>query len=349
MSRQEYFKINLCVLISGLTAFVSAPTAAATVSWSGTGSNDMENAANWSPGSVPGLADTAVFNSTLSGINLTPADQNLIFDVSAFHFANAASPFTISIENQPLTFTGAGITGANTNATLNVTNSNNSGFPGSLLSFSSGSATSGAANINITNTGALSGSLSSTSTGSINAQLFANSDFSMSNGGTLTLSNTGTDSTTGTGNNGVANTGSSQVQAGGTFNAGSNVAITVSNSGAFSGNNSVQGDAIAIVNGGQFDAAGAFQAGNNLNFSAANSGTDSSTGVGLSDIGQTNAAQVLFQTTATLGNNATFHVSNLGTTSSDTTSFPDFVGYVNDQQLFVGNAFQAGNGPPVSR
>jgi autotransporter-associated beta strand protein len=127
------------------------------------------------------------------------------------------------------------------------------------------------------------------------------------------------------------------------FTAGNDVSVLVSNSGTFSGTNTVQGDAVAIINGSQFISSGAFQVGNNFNCELANTGNDSSHGTGLSNIGQLNAAQMILQTTGTVGNNCTFTVSNTGINSAQTTNFPDFLGYLNDQQFSVGNTFQAGN------
>ncbi len=152
----------------------------------------------------------------------------------------------------------------------------------------------------------------------------------------------GNDSTNGTGNNGTANTGSSQLRFDQTFTAGDNVVVSISNSGAFSGTNTVQGDAVAIINGSQFISSGAFSVGDNFNCELQNTGNDSSLGVGLSNIGQLNAAQMILQTTGTVGKNCTISIHNTGINSAQTTSFPDFIGYLNDQQFFVGNIFGAG-------
>ncbi len=63
---------------------------------------------------------------------------------------------------------------------------------------------------------------------------------------------TGIDSAVGTGNNGVSipPTANSIDDA---FTAGDDVVISVSNSGVFTGANSTQGDAVAIINGGQLN------------------------------------------------------------------------------------------------
>lgn len=165
----------------------------------------------------------------------------------------------------------------------------------------------------------------------------------MTRGGSIIAHNTGNDSTNGTGNNGTANTGSSQLKFDQSFTAGDNATVLVSNSGTFSGTNTAQGDAVAIINGGQFISSGAFQVGDNFSCTLQNNGDDSSLGVGLSNIGQLNAAQMILQATGTAGDNCTMTLSNTGINSSQTTHFPDFVGYLNDQQFFVGSAFQAGD------
>jgi len=305
--------------------------------------NDMNDSANWSPNIVPGSSDDAIFDSTISGIDTNPTENSTPFSVSTFNFLNKASIFNFYFNNNTLTFNGIGILGSNTNPFITVTNTNNSSFPGDLLSFLGGTGTSGSAIITSTNSGTLIGNHSGTSIGSFNSNLHSTGAFTIANGGSITASNTGNDSSTGTGNNGVANTGSSQLRFDQSFTAGNNVAISASNSGTFSGTNTVQGDAVAIINGSQFISSGAFQVGNNFNCDVQNTGNDSGLGVGLSNIGQLNAAQMILQTTGTVGNDCTITVSNTGINSSQTTTFPDFIGYLNDQQFFVGNAFQAGN------
>lgn len=303
--------------------------------------NDLNNPANWDPNAVPGSSDVAVFSP---GYNTNPVENSAPFSVSSFSFPSGASLFNFNFNNESLTFNGTGITGSSTNPTITVTNTNNSSFPGDLISFLGGTGTSGSAIITSSNSGTLTGSHSSTSLGSFNSNLHSTGAFTVSNGGSLTASNTGNDSTSGTGNNGTANTGSSQLRFDQSFTAGNNVVVSASNSGTFSGNNTAQGDAVAIVNGSQFISSGAFQVGDNFNCQIQNTGNDSSPGFGLSNVGQLNAAQMILQTTAMIGNNCTIDLSNTGNNSSQTISFPDFLGYLNDQQFFVGSTFQAGDG-----
>lgn len=325
-----------------LIAF-SNHTHAASITWvAQSPNNDINDPANWNPNTVPGSNDDAIFNSTISRIATNPTENSLPFSVSTFNFSHKASIFDFNFNNKTLTFNGVGITGANTNSTITVTNTNNSSFPGDLVSFLGVSGTSGSAGITSSNSATLTGSHSGTGIGAINSNIHSSGDFTIANGGGLTASNTGNDNANGTGNNGSANTSASQLRFDQSFTAGDNVAVVVQNSGTFSGTNTVQGDAVAIVNGSQFISSGAFQVGDNFSCQVQNTGNDSSSGVGLSNIGQLNAAQMFLQTTGTAGDNCTFTVSNTGINSSQTTNFPDFVGYLNDQQFFVGSTFQAG-------
>lgn len=303
--------------------------------------NDMNDPANWNPNTIPGSSDDAIFNSTILGINTNPTENSIPFSVSTFNFSFNASIFHFSFINSTLTFNGAGIIGTNSNSTINVINTDNISFPGDLISFIGGAGTSGSALITSTNSGTLTGNLSGTSIGSFNSNLHSDGDFIIGDGGSITANNTGIDNTDGTGNNGVSNTGASQLKFDQSFTAGDSVAISISNNGSFSGTNSTQGDAVAIINGSQFISSEEFQVGDNFNFEVQNTGNDSSHGVGLSNIGQLNAAQVILQTTGAVGSNCTFVVSNTGINSAQTTSFPDFIGYLNDQQFFVGNTFEA--------
>ncbi len=325
--------------------FVCSSTVdAASITWEAQSpNNDMNDSANWSPNTIPGSSDDAIFDSLISGIDTNPTENSAPFSVFTFNFLDNASIFHFNFNNATLTFNGAGITGSNTNPTINVTNTNNSSFPGDLVSFMGGTGTSGSSIITSSNSGMLTGNQSGTVIGSINSNLHSNGAFSIANGGNITATNTGNDSTNGIGNNGIANTASSQLKFDQSFTAGNNVAVSVSNNGSFNGTNTVQGEAVAIINGSQFISSGQFTVGDNFSCQLQNTGSDSSNGVGLSNIGQLNEAQMILQTTATVGNNCTFNISNTGINSSQTTNFPDFIGYLNDQQFFAGNTFQAGD------
>lgn len=320
----------------------SSPAYATSITWTAQNPNhDMNDPANWNPNTIPGSSDDAVFNSTITLINTNPTENSAPFSVSTFHFPFKASIFNFAFNNKTLTFNGVGITGSNTNPTITVNNTDNSSFPGDLIAFTGGTGNSGSSIITSANSATLTGNLSGTSIGPINSNLHSNGAFTIASNGNITASNTGIDSTNGTGNNGTANTGTSQMKFDQSFSAGDNVSVLLSNSGAFSGTNTVQGDAVAIINGSQFISSGAFLVGDNFNCAVQNTGNDSSHGVGLSNIGQINAAQVILQTTGAVGNNCTLTISNAGINSSQTTNFPDFIAYLNDQQFYVGSTFEA--------
>lgn len=338
---------RLCALL-GMIAV--APVVAGGVTWIAQNpADDMSVPGNWSTDVVPTTLDDAIFDSSIPNVNLNPVESTTGFTVSTIQFPGSASAFTLHFDNQSLTLTGSGITGANTNTTIDATNIDNSSFIGNQITFAGLSASSGSAIVNIINSGTLTGITGtlSVSIASINSNLHSTGTtgiFTIGNDARITASNTGNDSTIGTGNNGTANTGVSQLQFDQSFTAGDNVSVSVLNSGTFSGTNSVQGDAVSIVNGSQFISSGVFHVGDNFNCELQNTGNDSSHGVGLSNVGQLNAAQMILQTTGTVGNNCRITISNTGVNSSQTTDFPDFIGYLNNQQFFVGNIFQAGDG-----
>lgn len=337
VKRHFFFKCIFPCLI-GCSGWAHAES----ITWTAQNPNgDMNDPANWSSNTVPGSSDDVVFNSNISGVDTHPTENSSPFSVATFHFLRNASIFNFSFNNQTLTFTGAGITGAHTNPLINVINVNNSAFPGDLISFIGGTSSSGSALLTSSNSGSLAGNQSGASIGSFNSNLHANGAFTIATGGNITASNTGLDNTNGTGNNGTANSGASQLKFDQSFTAGDNVSVSLSNGGTFSGTNSVQGNAVSIINGSQFISSGAFQVEDNFNLAVQNTGNDSSLGVGLSNIGQLNAAQVILQSTGSVGNNCTFTISNTGTNSSQTTAFPDFIAYLNDQQFFAGSTFEA--------
>lgn len=338
---KRYFLLQL--IFPCLIAYSSAAHAAQIIWVAQSPNNDMNDPANWSPSTIPGSNDEAIFDSTIFGIDTNPTENSAPFSVSTFNFLNKASVFHFNFNNNTLTFNGIGITGSRTNPFITVTNTNNSSFPGNLISFLGATGTSGGSIITSSNSGTLTGSQSGAAVASINSNLLSTGAFTITSGGNITAHNSGSDSTNGTGNNGVANTGSSQLRFDQSFFAGDNVAVSASNSGTFSGTNTVQGDAVAIVNGSQFISSGAFLVGDNFNCELQNTGNDSSLGVGLSNIGQLNAAQMILQTTGTVGDNCTITLSNTGINSSQSTNFSDFVGYLNDQQFFAGGTFQAGD------
>lgn len=328
-----------------LTCFaLSAATSdAASITWvAQTPNNDMNSPVNWSPSTIPGSGDVAIFDNLIPGIATNPTESSTSFSVDSFNFPHAASPFHFSFNNQTLTFYGTGLTGSQTNASIQIANINNSSFPGSLISFLGSLGHSGSSNIAVSNSATLTGSQSNTSMGAFDSLFHSSGPFTIADGGTITVTNGGDDSATGNGNNVTANSASSELRFDQSFTAGNNVAISAINSGTFSGANASQGDSVAIINGSQFFSAGAFQAGDNFSCDLRNTGDNSSTGVGGNHIGQLNAAQMFLQSTGLVGDNCTIQLTNIGNNSSQTTS-TDFIAYLNDEQFFAASPFQAGN------
>lgn len=322
------------------------------VTWIGTGSSNVDNAANWNPAAVPVDTNTAVFDSTRSGVNLTPTQGSSDFNVSAFLFSNAASPFTITVGNQALSFSGLGITGSNTDATINVTNTNNDTALTTQIAFTSGSATSsGAANITVTNSGTLSGGVSGSSLNTMDSQFIAAPTFSMGSGGVLTVRNSGTDSSIGHGANQTGETLAPQAQFSNTLVVGDGNNITVSNSGNYSGSNDLTGNNVGVVLGNQFlvgDAVDdAFVAGDHLDFTVSNSATNSGSSTGNTNVGVVGAAQAQFAGTVSVGNYAALSITNNATNATTTAiGAPTDVtanGYVYEQQLYVNSQFNGGD------
>lgn len=340
MSRRHF-------LLKGLFSYiitVSTAADASSIIWVAQGSSsDMNTPENWTPGTIPGSSDDAIFDSSVSGIDTNPTEDSASFSVSNINFPHSASAFNFNFNNATLTFNGTGITGNNTNAAFDIVNLNNSSFLGTLVSFLGSPSTSGSASITSFNNATLTGNQSGTAIGIITSNFYSSGPFALDNGGQISANNIGNDSTNGAGSNAVATTGDSQLRFDQSFTAGNNVAVSLSNSGAFSGTNTSQGNAVSIINGSQFLSSGAFLVGDNFSCQVENTGNDSCTGVGLSNIGQINAAQMLLQTTGTAGNGSIINISNTGINSSQTTGFPDYIGYLNDEQFFVGGTFQAEN------
>ena len=317
---------------------------ATSITWSGISpNNEMSDAANWDPNSVPGSSDDALFNSGIEGIDTNPVENSSILSVATFNFLESAEIFHFNFNNNSLIFYGAGITGLNTNPTINVTNIDNTLNPGDLISFLGGSGTSGSSIITSSNRATLTGNASTTALGSVLSNLHSAGVLTITNGGRITATNSGVDRATGSGSNGVANSEGSQLKFDGMVTAGDNVAISVTNSGVFSGVNISAGDLVAVVNGSQVNSSAEFHAGDNFTCDVSNIGNDSSSGWGLNYVGKINAAQVFLQTNASFGNDCTINVSNSGDNSSQTIHGTDNIGYLNDQQLYVGGPLIAGD------
>lgn len=88
--------------------------------WVTTSDPDLNTSTNWSPSTVP--TGQATFDSTIPGVVLSPT-ANALFQLESFFFSNSASAFTYTFTGPgALVFTGDGLTGTNTNTTINATN-----------------------------------------------------------------------------------------------------------------------------------------------------------------------------------------------------------------------------------
>lgn len=322
---------------------VSSCLHAANVTWVAPKSdNDMEEPSNWSSNSVPGSGDVAIFDNSLGGISKSPTESSTSFFISSFNFNHRASPFQITFSNQSLVFSGIGITGNQTNTTLNFFNTNNHNFLGDMLSFTS-SGTIGSATVTCSNSAAFTGTQSAQISGNIGSQVHSAGAFSIADGGSITAGNIGLDSATGLGSNSVAIATSSQLKFDDTFTSGNDVNVSVKNDGTVNGANSFNGNSVGVIQSHQFESAGALLVGDNFNCTVENKGTNNSSGIGGNQIGTLYASQVLLQSSGTLGNDATIQISNSGTNASNGNSASDQIAYLNDNQLYVGDALQAGD------
>jgi len=316
---------------------------AATITWiAPSTNNDMQDTANWDPSMVPGAADVAVFNSSLLGVSTNPTESSANFAVSSFNFPNLASPFLFTFNNQTLSFSGFGITGAQKNPSLSFINTNNTTTLGDIVSFAS-VGTTGSAHVTSSNTASATGVQSGQSIGIIGSHVHAADAFVIADGGTVAATNIGLDTAAGSGGNGIAIGTTGQLKFDDAFLGGHNVTIMVENSGTFDGANSASADVIGLVQGNQFIVDGAFQVGDNGSFTIANSGNNSNTGIGGNQIGVVNAAQMGIATTGVVGDDASITITNVGVNSSATSVTFDQTAYLNDYQLFVGQTLQAGD------
>lgn len=338
--------MDISHILKGFVAcfVVSASANASSYTWVATHpNNNMNNGSSWSSGIVPGTNDNANFDSNLTNIDKNPTSTTVPFLVSRFNFIDRASAFNFNFNNSTLTFSKAGITGGQTNCILNIDNINNGSFPGTLLDFTGTTSSSGKASIHVTNDATLTGNVSNVGFGSIYSALNASGPFSMSSGGEIFVTNIAADSSTGLGNNGTANTTSSLVQFNQAFTAGDDALVSISNSGTFTGANNSQGDSVGIINGSQILSLGIFQVGNDFSCEVTNSGTNASSAIGLCNIGQINAAQMLLNSDGVVGDRCSLTISNTGNNSLQVTPNSQYIGYLNDEQLLVSGTLQAGN------
>ena len=313
----------------------------AQITWTGTNNFEMNTTSNWSPAAIPGSLDDAIFDSTVSGVAATPTESVDTFSVSTLNFPHSASFFTLNFNNQTLELNGSGITGNQTNTTLNALNADNTLNLDYQVFFSgsggSSSATSASAKLNISNSFTLSGTTSGANVGQItNDQLLSSIPFYVGSGASISVTNEGIDAITGTGNNIVCIIQNDQVLFLSDLFLDGNNTITILNSAANSGSKTVTSQVNLIT--GQFSVGGNLSAGDGLTITITNSGTDSSIGSASNYIASPGADQFYITGTTNLGNQALITIVNSGifTGSSSSTAGSSTAGVGANQIEFAG-------------
>ena len=142
--------VKIIVFAAAVGCFASAGLVAQadTITWTNTASGGWNTAANWSPNTVPGSADTAVITNAGVTVSLNGATT-----VGAIVLGtNGPRTVTLSLNNQTLTLNGpltvnpsgsftvdSGTLAGNTNAVLNGTIGWTAGLLGGILTLASGS------------------------------------------------------------------------------------------------------------------------------------------------------------------------------------------------------------------
>lgn len=350
MSRQTLSKIKVYFLIGGLLTCAPLEASPSLISWIAEGpENNMDTPTNWSPNTVPGGGNTAVFDSTLSNINKTPTEQNADFSVCAIQFLNQASPFVLTFENHALFLEGQGIIGTNTNAEINVTNSNNPVFMGNQIAFTrGGGASMGSAIINVSNTATQTGNISNNILGNLTNQFVSAGPFFMHSEGSLTVMNNGENSTIGTGNSYVGAVRGAQALFNNNFLMGDYGTVLISNQGSNSANG-VLTNFTGYVIDQQLYVENQFEAGDSLNMTISNLGSDDSVGTGggvtamIDSNSGTTGNQAEFNNAFIVGNNANILAENLGIAAGTKTNQGARVASMNQGQMLFRGAFQAGD------
>ncbi len=196
------------------------------------------------------------------------------------------------------------------------------------------------ATITLSNTGTSSNESENNSTGFVGGlQFWVQEAFQAGSNLSLSVTNSGTDTSSDGDSNEIGYITSNQLELDTTFVAGDNATIMLSNIGTSSGAGPSNGT--GFIGGQQFLLQGAFQAGNDLSLSASNSGTDTSGDGTGNQIGYVTNYQIEFNTTFVAGDNAVITLSNTGTSNSENES--NSTGFVGGQQFWVQGSFQAGN------
>lgn len=334
------------MLVAGMNVYSIAM--AAPITWVAQGSNnDMEVAANWDPSTVPTVGDDAIFDSTLVAVNTNPIEQILDFFCSTFQFPQNASDFEITIKNHQLVFDGVGITGDQTDAIINSTNTDTTYTVNNQIFFNGSSSTSGSANLFLDNAANITGASSNVFHSVIDRQVYSPNAFVMGDNGTINARNEGSDASTGGGGDIAAGVFQGQVIFGNTCTVGDQGTIFTSNSGTNTSSSSGS-NLVGYVLEWQLYSADAFQAGDSLILTANNTGTDSSTGVGghlVAKIASAASAgsQIEMNQACTVGDYANIIVNNSGSYDGTNTGGGCSVAITSREQARFRGAFNAGD------
>ncbi len=305
--------------------------------WTTTSNANLNNGANWTGagGSVP--TGIATFNSAIPSVVLTPTTTT-DFSVGAINFSNNAQDFTFTITNSSLT---CAITGADTDATFHISNTNNTSDLSDNQLFLDGSSSSmGSSLINVSN----SASSSTGTMGIINAsQVRTGSVTSILDGGQLTITNSGESSNNALDDQNLAIVTPVQFEITSQFTAGENVSISVSNTGINSSDATGTGNSVAVTGNDQMRVLGILSVGNGFTLTLANSGTDSSTGAGSNQVGGIGYNHLEIGGGFTALDNATISLSNAGVNSSSGSN--NSTGYLTGVggQVYIPGFFHAGD------
>lgn len=197
--------------------------------------------------------------------------------------------------------------------------------------------------IKVSNKGTFSGSNDTNSNEvahPVGYQFTSDSTFQAGNSLHMQAENIGNDSSTGVGGNNVGFLNYSQLRFDDTVVVGDYATIEATNSGTWTGSNTMSGSDIGYIQDRQFTVGGTFQAGNSFNMSVSNEGTDQGTGHGSCNVGYVSGPQVEFFGGGLFGTDAKFVISNSGTSGDDANG--STAGYVGQEQLVFSGPFQAG-------
>ena len=300
--------------------------------------SDMNDPANWSTGTLPSGTDTAIFDTRFSN-STNPTEAVAPFSVYAIEFNNGASSFDLQFNNQPLTFTGSGIVGNQTNASININNNNGIYIP-YQLSFTGTTINSSSGSSLLT----VSNNADEPEKGGVNHQIQSDSPFTIESNGIVSVSNSGTSTLAGVGNN-CAGISDSQLYFGAGLTAQDHVNLEISNHGSFTEGITDGNFQLGRVGSHQFSATLGVHAGSYFNMNVSNSGTINNTNGGANSIAElAGSSQVDVTGPFTVGDNSTITIRNSGFCSGTMNSInQNTVAGLQDEQLHVTGTFHAGD------